>query len=104
VAGGAGGENVERRIPGLHLGGRGGVGGRLSLRHRGEVVDCDEVQIGQGGATGSDRFDQIGLRNQHGGFEQADAVGQDVLALMMVKHAGDRSTLDRGQHHQHRVG
>ena len=75
MTGGAGGENVERRIPGLNLGGRRGVGGRLSLSHRGEILDRDEVDIGQCGATGSDRFDQIRLGSQNGGFEQADAVG-----------------------------
>ena len=101
MAGGAGGEDVERRVLGLHLRCRRRVSGGLAVGQFGQVPDGQ--QIGHLGAAVHDVLDQIAFGDKHCRVEQTDAVGQNLAALVVVQHPGHRSALDHRQHGQHGV-
>ena len=104
VSRGARREDVERGVFGPHLRRRRRVGGRSAHRESLQVLDGQGVVGGTGGAAFGDRADQVGLGDQQLGVQQAQAVREHVAALVVVEHAGDGSTLDRGEHRQHGVG
>ena len=100
---GARGEDVERGVSGLHRRRRRRVGGRGAHGESLQVLDGQRLGGARAAALG-DGADQVGLRDQHLGVQQAQAVRQHLAALVVVEHAGDGAALDRGQHRQHRVG